>query len=435
MYLQLFTEQCPIFMIKNRSKCDINSLTNYYVSLHFSSLHCSKMASAMMNRPSISTANVKSDTKAPVKNADYFPELFKFLEHTQKKGLFTDFTIVIGKLKFPCHKFVLINLSEYFRAFLDMDVAESSSTMTIHESPEVNSEMMSLILDYAYSGEIEVTKNNVQDLAISSNYLGISFVKDTCEFFLLKSASKDNCFDMMLFSDAINMDKLWEACSTIFRRHFDVLSQTKQFLELPTRFLLDLAKDNKLILFSEKEIDPIPTKEREKVLLKAILKYLASCAKNEPLNPEHIELFSAVRLPTVEEKYLDHQLSKYKKVNSVREINDLCKLAKSFYTEWQSQDNKIEGLIAEGYPSYWFTKRCPASHRYVDFGPYVCGREVGRSCFSVLENQDEVMKDPFAKIKRIRLWQRKWDGRDIIGGILIEYWDGLIVKGGYMPEK
>ncbi|XP_029348144.1 kelch-like protein 2 [Acyrthosiphon pisum] len=110
-----------------------------------------------------------------------------------------DGKIVIG------HKNVLIAASPYFHAMFSNFEESNKDLVTIRE---LDSTILQLLVDYIYTGEIMVTKENVQALLPAANVLQLDYVNEVCAEFLQKQLDSSNCLGIKAFADLHNCTKL-----------------------------------------------------------------------------------------------------------------------------------------------------------------------------------------------------------------------------------
>lgn len=88
----------------------------------------------------------------------------------RKEGSVCDVTIKAGEKSFPAHRCVLAAVSNYFKAMFTSSLSEShQDVVTING---ISPTILELLFDYAYSAEVKITKNNVQNLLAAANLLG-----------------------------------------------------------------------------------------------------------------------------------------------------------------------------------------------------------------------------------------------------------------------
>jgi hypothetical protein len=59
---------------------------------------------------------------------------------------------------------------------------------------------MAHILDYAYTGDVDLNRGNVQDLLVASDYLSVLGLREVCCNFLKDTLDVQTCFDDIQFA-------------------------------------------------------------------------------------------------------------------------------------------------------------------------------------------------------------------------------------------
>ncbi|XP_060869920.1 ring canal kelch homolog isoform X2 [Metopolophium dirhodum] len=155
-----------------------------------------------------------------------------------------DDKIVIG------HKNVLIAGSPYFRAmFSDFD----ESYKDLVNIRELDSSILQLLVDYIYTGEIMVSKENVQVLLPAANVLQLDFVIDACVEFIQKQLVPSNCLRIKAFADLHNCTELLSISEALIKNQFLEVVKSDEFLSLSSEALMKLISCNDLAVpFEEK---------------------------------------------------------------------------------------------------------------------------------------------------------------------------------------
>jgi kelch-like protein 2/3 len=119
------------------------------------------------------------------------------MNELRKQGSLCDVTLVAEGRQFPVHKVVLVSSSPYFRAMFNGTMSESSQELV--NLPAVQSSALRQLIEYIYSGEVEVTEENVQSLLPAANLLQLSWVRDSCCRFLQSHLHPSNCLGIRSF--------------------------------------------------------------------------------------------------------------------------------------------------------------------------------------------------------------------------------------------
>ena len=80
----------------------------------------------------------------------------------RRENSFTDIKIKVDKSKFSVHKCVLSSFSPYFKAMFTAGLVETEQDVVTLNRVEPS--MISGLIDYTYTGEISITKHNMQSL-------------------------------------------------------------------------------------------------------------------------------------------------------------------------------------------------------------------------------------------------------------------------------
>ena len=217
-----------------------------------------------------------------------FRVLFSLLENEE----LTDVTLLVGEETYRAHKVVLASCSPYLRAMFTIGMRESQENEI--ELKELKSDVMGLIIRYMYTGEAEVTVDNVQDVLAASNMLQLLDLKQACSSFLRHHIDAANCLGIWSFSEMHCCPELMrEAEEFIFRKFADVC-QHEEFLMLGYEELVKLVSSDKLRVKEEKQV------------FDATLNWL-----NYNLEERHVHttlLLETIRLRSIPHAYLARKL-------------------------------------------------------------------------------------------------------------------------------
>ncbi|XP_060856500.1 ring canal kelch homolog isoform X1 [Metopolophium dirhodum] len=155
-----------------------------------------------------------------------------------------DGTIVFG------HKNILVAASPYF---CSMFSTFNESDKDIVNMREFDSHVLQLLLDYIYTGEIMVTKENVQVLLSAANILQLDYVKIICAEFLQTQLEPSNCIGIKAFADLHNCTKLMSSSEAFIHKKFLEVVKCDEFLYLSCEKVIQLIScDDLAVPFEEK---------------------------------------------------------------------------------------------------------------------------------------------------------------------------------------
>ncbi|XP_044731886.1 kelch-like protein 10 isoform X2 [Chrysoperla carnea] len=180
---------------------------------------------------------------------------------------------------FPIHRAILSACSTYFRALFTTSLhGEEKRDITLSG---ITSEMMQLLINYAYLRKLEITEKNVYELLLTADYLSILGVLELCCSFLSSRLSPTNCIGIMFFARShFCTDLAVEAHRYLMRYFVLVAAQSEELLRLPLNDLRDIIAADELNVKSEETVweavlrwinhDPEQRRQHIVILMKAI---------------------------------------------------------------------------------------------------------------------------------------------------------------------
>ncbi|CAH2234407.1 jg21211 [Pararge aegeria aegeria] len=157
---------------------------------------------------------------------------------------------------FPVHRAILSACSPYFLALF---------TTTLHSREQsdvlisgVRSEILLLLIEYAYLRRIEVSDTNVHELLMTADYLAFLGVLQLCCDHLRGSLNPKNCLGIMMFARLalrVFCYKLESESRRYLLRYFvTVATQSDEFLHLPIDELNSIIVEDELNVKSEEAV-------------------------------------------------------------------------------------------------------------------------------------------------------------------------------------
>ena len=349
------------------------------------------------------------------RDKDHGSSMFERLFAMYKDSKYSDVSLKIShEHTIQAHRVVLASFSPYFEALLGGKWKEGSKNEI--ELLGLNEIAVNNLIEFAYSGTIEINKDNVQTVLEAANYLGVEFVKKSCGDFLKVAVDDKTCLGLWQLADVFALEELSNVAKRYVLRHFADISHEEAFLLLPFNLLTDLLADDGLCIVIE---DLVPCEEeREKIVLQAVLRYIEhDLDSRKELLPQ---LLSLVKLPTLSEQYL-------KEVTEIELVADSC-VGKEMLDKAQKLKMEWEDLKAE---ANWPYKQIDPPDKWVlprDFAKYVViwGRSYANGghipdhkhyadeySFEDLENN--------CFVNGMELWFRRWNGDLVLGGLRFFY--------------
>ncbi|XP_030278762.1 kelch-like protein 10 [Sparus aurata] len=216
-----------------------------------------------------------------------------------------DTVIRVDGVEFQAHKITLCDCSPYFRALF---ACRSTTDCQVFDIPNVSPEMMRLIIEFAHTGFVPVTQENVQELYIAADQFNVDGIVQVCSNFLEEQLSPQNCIGIWWFTDVYYNPGLKHKAYLFMLNHFkEVAATSEEFLLLSAQDLAKIVENDKLNVKQENEV------------FEAIERWIAYAP--EERREDIFLLLSEVRLALMGPGYIVDKVTDNKLVKSV---GDCC---------------------------------------------------------------------------------------------------------------
>ncbi|XP_045884828.1 kelch-like protein 20 isoform X2 [Micropterus dolomieu] len=154
------------------------------------------------------------------------------LNSLRLNNAFCDVTLCCGGQEFPCHRIVLASFSSYFQAMFSTDLIESKQERVAING--VEPQMIGMLVSYAYTSEVYISKANVQALLAAANLLDVMAVREACCRFMERQMDEMNCVGIHCFAEAHSCSRLESSSMDYILQHFSsVYQQVLEHIRLP----------------------------------------------------------------------------------------------------------------------------------------------------------------------------------------------------------
>ncbi|XP_057165657.1 kelch-like protein 5 isoform X3 [Ursus arctos] len=212
-----------------------------------------------LHRTSNSSQTLSScHTMEPCSSDEFFQALnhaeqtFKKMENYLRHKQLCDVILVAGDRRIPAHRLVLSSVSDYFAAMFTNDVREARQEEIKMEGVEPNS-LWSLI-QYAYTGRLELKEDNIECLLSTACLLQLSQVVEACCKFLMKQLHPSNCLGIRSFADAQGCTDLHKVAHNYTMEHFMEVIRNQEFVLLPASEIAKLLASDDMNIPNEETI-------------------------------------------------------------------------------------------------------------------------------------------------------------------------------------
>lgn len=183
---------------------------------------------------------------------DKFREsLLRSLNELRQACILCDVLIRVDKtLEFPAHRCVLAAGSVYFQALFSDDFRERKSGVVELEGIYG----IEKVLEFLYTGKVEINESNAQDLVMAADYLNIPALKLHAAVALEKFINISNCLSLQRFSTKFDCALLKESCTFFTNQNYSMVTKSEAFKELSFEALIRLLKSDELNVHNEIEV-------------------------------------------------------------------------------------------------------------------------------------------------------------------------------------
>ncbi|ELT96732.1 hypothetical protein CAPTEDRAFT_109214 [Capitella teleta] len=227
------------------------------------------------------------------------------------EGLLLDLTLCVQQRKFRCHRNVLACTSPYFKAMFTADLTERGQAEV--ELHEVDPESVYLIIEYAYTGHIEITRSNAQNLLAASSLFQVTRVLKACATFMETQLDELNCVGVHYFAHIHNCTALRKKAQEFIEKNFVNVCHGEEFLSLPEDKLSEILSSSELNV------------EKEEIVLDALLNW--TLHERDVRISSLSELLPQVRLALINSCYIQEVLGRN---NLLSECTEFLKDLKTF---------------------------------------------------------------------------------------------------------
>jgi len=120
----------------------------------------------------------------------YPPKLLHNLNAQRRENKFSDVGLVVGDRIIRAHRSVLAAGSAYFNAMFTVGLVEEQQELV--EIHSISPHILSQLVDFIYSGNIDITQDNVQELFAAADMLELDDVVAGCINYLKQQLHYSN---------------------------------------------------------------------------------------------------------------------------------------------------------------------------------------------------------------------------------------------------
>lgn len=139
----------------------------------------------------------------------------------------------------------------------------SPSDRRTYDIPGLSSDIMQLIIEFAYTGHVSMSEESVQDLLLAADQLIVTEVIQACWDFLEERLNPDNCIGVWQFTSVCHCPKLQHKAYHYMINNFEEVAVGEE--------ILNLSVDDLSIIIAKDELNV----RNERSVFKAIHRWIA----------------------------------------------------------------------------------------------------------------------------------------------------------------
>ena len=231
------------------------------------------------------------------------PILLEYANNKRVAGLFNDVTVQAGSESIPANKMVLSCYCKFFETMFLSEFKEQYQDRV--EVNQFDGKAVKAIVQYIYTGCIDIDSDNVMNLLAAADFLQMEDVKRFCFDFFESALTVDNCIDIIQASSLYRNPSRLKETYRLISNNFDLIVQGKKFE--------NLSQSNLISLFQNLN----PQTVQESLIYSAIIKWVQ---RDESREQNFTTLFLHLKLHQIPMQYLEEVVMKEPLVRN----NSIC---------------------------------------------------------------------------------------------------------------
>jgi len=167
-------------------------------------------------------------------------KLFEHAKKTRNEGFFNDITITVGSEKIKANRLVLSCYSSYFKNFFKFSEINATVCDRDIEFENLDGKAVKALIDFCYTGSIEINQENVVDLLAGAHYLKMSEVIQILVEFYHSYVTVDNSVGIFKTATQYKNYGLKEEVQQYISSNLDKVLKTNDFNALSNKELNSL---------------------------------------------------------------------------------------------------------------------------------------------------------------------------------------------------
>lgn len=222
-----------------------------------------------------------------------FPvQLLSSLSDMREQGVLCDVILKVGEAQIAAHRNVLAAASPYFRVMFTSDFSESR--MEAVPIFDVDPPSVKAVIDYCYTGLLNVSSENVQSLFQAASLFQMDKICHVCCKYMERQIHPLNCIGIQGFAEVHGFQELYRRATEEIMENFCAVVEGEEFLHLEFSKLQEVLASDDLNIDSEDSV------------LNAAMLWLNSDLANR--EKHKYEILSQIRIPLLSPEVLVEKL-------------------------------------------------------------------------------------------------------------------------------
>ena len=176
------------------------------------------------------------------RGSQYNKKLMEKLSYCRKHGKFTDWKIIVGDETIECHAMVVCAFSPVFERMIESAMTEEKKREVKYDT--IHPDIMNLILNYMYTGEVAIEEHDLQEVLVAYDYLEVLDLRDEVLRKIEPFITVDNVLGWLKLALDIDVYSCEFHCHEVLEHHFPQVARGPEVMEMSLDELRGFLQEN-----------------------------------------------------------------------------------------------------------------------------------------------------------------------------------------------
>lgn len=187
------------------------------------------------------------------KKADLLVNCIPILREIRKSGKLCDISLKVKDRTISAHRVILAATVPYFYKMFCADNQESDKKMEIIMQ-EFDPDLIENLIDYCYSGEIQIGISNINNLLICANIFELVDIKEACVKFMGTNLNSTNAIFFSRIAVSNKLDQAIVDLEDFICNNFSEVSESQDFAKLEAHELIKIIEKSEIKVSTEEKV-------------------------------------------------------------------------------------------------------------------------------------------------------------------------------------